>query len=268
MSKIVLVTGASSGFGKIIAEKLSDEGNIVYGTSRNPKKFPSPKKYKLLKFDITSFTETSKLIDLIISENKKIDVLVNNAGIGFTGPIEEISIKDIKKVFDTNFFGQIDLIQNVLPIMRNNNSGLIINITSIAGFHGVPFVSTYCASKASMEFLGEALNMEVKKFGIRVVNIAPGDYNTEIKLNRQDTVLSKNSPYYQTYKSLINEWALNMNNSRDPIELANLVSKIIKNKNPKIHYVIGPFLQKTSIILKKILPEKMYERLLMNHYKL
>ena len=268
MSKIVLVTGASSGFGKIIAEKLSDEGNIVYGTSRNPKKFPSPKKYKLLKFDITSFTESSKLIDLIISENKKIDVLVNNAGIGFTGPIEEISIKDIKKVFDTNFFGQIDLIQNVLPIMRNNNSGLIINITSIAGFHGVPFVSTYCASKASMEFLGEALNMEVKKFGIRVVNIAPGDYNTEIKLNRKDTVLSENSPYYKTYKSLINEWALNMNNSRDPIELANLVSKIIKNKNPKIHYVIGPFLQKISIILKKILPEKMYERLLMNHYKL
>ena len=152
--------------------------------------------------------------------------------------------------------------------MRNNNSGLIINITSIAGFHGVPFVSTYCASKASMEFLGEALNMEVKKFGIRVVNIAPGDYNTEIKLNRQDTVLSKNSPYYKTYKSLINEWALNMNNSRDPIELANLVSKIIKNKNPKIHYVIGPFLQKISIILKKVLPEKMYERLLMNHYKL
>ena len=268
MSKIVLITGASSGFGKIIAEKLSDDGFIVYGTSRNPNKYPSPNKYKLLKFDITSFKDSSKLVEIILRENKKIDILINNAGVGFSGPIEEISIEDIKKVFDTNFFGQIDLIQKVLPVMRKNNSGLIINITSIAGFHGVPFVSTYCASKASMEFLGEALNMEIKKFGIRVVNIAPGDYNTEIKVNRQDTLLSKNSPYYEVYKSLINQWSLNMNNSRNPVELANLISKIVKKKNPRIHYVLGPFLQKISITLKKILPEKIYERLLMNHYKL
>ncbi|MEE3034339.1 MAG: SDR family oxidoreductase [Bacteroidota bacterium] len=268
MSKVVLITGASSGFGKIIAEKLSDDGYIVYGTSRNPKKYPLPKKYKLLKFNITSFTDSSKLVDLIVGENKRIDVLINNAGIGFTGPVEEILIEDVKKVFDTNFFGHIDLIQNVLPVMRKNNYGLVINITSIAGYHGIPFVSTYCASKAAMEFLGEALNMEVKKYGIRVVNIAPGDYNTEIKINRQDTILSKNSPYYKVYKSLINQWILNMNNSRNPIELANLVSKVIKKKNPNIHYVIGPFLQKISIILKKILPEKIYERLLMNHYKL
>ena len=161
MSKIVLITGASSGFGKIIAEKLSDEGYTVYGTSRNPNKYPSPKKYKLLKYDITSFKESSNLVERILKE-KKIDILINNAGIGFSGPVEEISIKDVKNVFDTNFFGQIDLIQNVLPIMRKNNYGLILNITSIAGFHGIPFVSTYCASKASMEFLGEALNMEVK----------------------------------------------------------------------------------------------------------
>ena len=268
MSKIVLITGASSGFGKIIAEKLSDEGYTVYGTSRNPNKYPSPKKYKLLKYDITSFKESSNLVERILKEKKKIDILINNAGIGFSGPVEEISIKDVKNVFDTNFFGQIDLIQNVLPIMRKNNYGLILNITSIAGFHGIPFVSTYCASKASMEFLGEALNMEVKRFGIRVINIAPGDYNTEIKINRKDTLIKKNSAYYKVYKGFIDQWSISMNNSRNPVELANLVSNIIKKKNPRIHYILGPFLQKISITLKKILPEKIYERILMNHYKL
>jgi len=268
MNKVVLITGASSGFGRVIAEKLSNEGNIVYGTSRNPKKYPKPKKYKLLKFDITSFDESKNLVDKIITESKKIDVLINNAGIGFTGPIEEILIKDVKKVFDTNFFGHIDVIQSVLPIMRENKSGLIINITSIAGYNGVPFVSVYCASKASMEYLGESLNMELDKFGIRVVNIAPGDYKTEIINNRYDSEIKKESPYYDVYKTLIEQWTSSMKKSRNPVEVANLVYKIVKTKNPRIHYVIGPLLQRFSIILKKIIPEKFYQKLLMNHYKL
>lgn len=268
MNKVILITGASSGFGQVIAEKLSKSGNTVYGTSRNPEKYPEPKNYKLLKFDITSFTESKKLVKKIVSENERIDVLINNAGIGFTGPIEEILIKDIKMVFDTNYFGHIDVVQSVLPIMRKNKSGLIINITSIAGYQGIPFGSIYSASKASMEYLGEALNMELNKFRIRVVNIAPGDYKTDIIYNRNDTNLSKNSPYYNVYKECIKEWSLNMSRSRNPIEVANLVEKVIKSKNPKIHYIIGPFLQKISVFLKKILPEKIYQRLLMNHYKI
>ncbi len=268
MNKVILITGASSGFGQVIAEKLSKSGNIVYGTSRNPEKYPKPKNYKLLKFDITSFTESKKLVQKIILENKRIDVLINNAGIGFTGPVEEILIKDVKRVFDTNFFGHIDVVQSVLPIMRKNKSGLIINITSIAGYNGVPFVGIYCASKASMEYFGEALNMELDRFGIRVVNIAPGDYKTDIINNRNDTNLKKDSAYYEVYSKLIEQWNLSMSKSRNPIEVANLVEKVIKSKNPKIHYIIGPFLQKISVLLKKILPEKIYQRLLMNHYKL
>ena len=268
MNKVVLITGASSGFGRVIAKKLSKEGNIVYGTSRNPNNYSKPENYKLLKLDITSFNDSRMIVDQIFSENKKIDVLINNAGIGFTGPIEEISIKDVKKVFDTNFFGHIDVIQSVLPIMRKNKSGLIINITSIAGYQGIPFGSIYSSSKASMEHLGEALSMELNQFGIKVVNIAPGDYKTEIIYNRNDTNLKKNSPYYDVYKQCIEEWSLNMSKSRNPIEVANLVEKVIKSRNPRIHYLIGPFLQKLSVIFKKILPEKIYQKLLMSHYKL
>ena len=268
MKKVILITGASSGFGRVIAEKLSKEGNIVYGTSRNPENYPKPKKYKLLKFDITSFVESENIVKKIVNENKRIDVLINNAGIGFTGPIEEISIKDVKRVFDTNFFGHIDVVQSVLPIMRKNKSGLLINITSIAGYQGIPFGSIYSSSKASMEHLGEALSMELNQFGIKVVNIAPGDYKTEIINNRYDSNLEKNSPYYDLYRKCIEEWSLNMSKSRNPVEIANLVNKIIKSRNPRIHYIIGPFLQKFSVYLKKILPEKIYQRLLMNHYKL
>ncbi|MBN09827.1 MAG: short-chain dehydrogenase/reductase [Flavobacteriaceae bacterium] len=268
MKKVILITGASSGFGKIIAEKLSNNGNIVFGTSRNPKKYPKPNNYKLIKFDITSFDDSKLMVNSIVNQTGKIDILINNAGIGFTGPIEEISIDNVKKVFDTNFIGQIAIIQSVLPIMRSNQSGLIINITSIAGYHGLPFVGVYSASKASMEFLGESLNMELNKFGIRVVNIAPGDYKTEIINNRNDTKINQKSPYFDIYNQLIKKWNSNMNVSRDPIEVANLVQKIIKSKNPRIHYVIGSFIQRFSILLKKILPEKIYERLLMNHYKL
>jgi len=268
MNKVILITGASSGFGKVIAEKLSKSGNTVYGTSRNPEKYPKPENYELLKFDITSFKESKKLVEKIVSKNKRIDVLINNAGIGFTGPIEEILINDVKRVFDTNFFGHIDVVQSVLPIMRKNKSGLIINITSIAGYNGVPFVGIYCASKAAMEFFGEALNMELDRFGIRVVNIAPGDYKTDIINNRHDTKLKNDSAYYEVYSTLVDQWNLSMSKSRNPIEVANLVEKVIKSKNPKIHYIIGPFLQKISILLKKILPEKIYQRLLMNHYKL
>jgi len=268
MNKVILITGASSGFGRVISEKLSKAGNIVYGTSRNPENYPKPKKYKLLKFDITSFIESKKIVNNIVSENKRIDVLINNAGIGFTGPIEEISIKDIKRVFDTNFFGHIDVIQSVLPIMRKNKSGLVINITSIAGYQGIPFGSIYSSSKASMEHLGEALSMELNQFGVKVVNIAPGDYKTAIINNRHDTELKIDSPYYDVYKQCIEEWSLNMSKSRNPIEVANLVEKVIKSRNPGIHYIIGPLLQKLSVYLKKILPEKIYQRLLMNHYKL
>ena len=113
-----------------------------------------------------------------------------------------------------------------------------------------------------------SLNMELKPFGIKVVNIAPGDYKTNAIDNRNDIKINKNSPYYNSYNSLINKWDSNMKDSRDPNEISNLVFKVINTPNPKINYIIGGFLQKISIKLRKILPEKIYQKLIMNHYKL
>ncbi len=269
MKKVVLISGASTGFGRSISKLLSSNGFRVYGTSRNPKKYSNFEGLELLKYDLTSFKDSKKLVEKVLSIEGKIDVLINNAGSGFAGPIEEISIKDAKHLFDTNFFGHIDLIQATLPSMRKNKRGLIVNITSIAGYNNIPFGSIYCASKYSMECLGASLNMELKDFGIRVVNIAPGDYKTEIFDKRIKLELNTNSPYYNKYKKFTEISKYNMDtDSRDPIEVAKLTLKIIKSKNPRIHYKVGHFLQKFSISLKKILPEKLYQKLMMDHYKI
>ena len=153
--------------------------------------------------------------------------------------------------------------------MRKNKRGIIVNITSIAGYNNVPFGSIYSASKYSMECLGASLNMELKDFGIRVVNIAPGDYRTEVFNKRIKTNLNIKSPYYSRYKKFSETVKYNMDKqSRDPIEVAKLTLKIIKSENPGIHYIVGHFLQKFSISLKKILPEKLYQKLIMDHYKI
>jgi len=267
--KVVLISGASTGFGRSIAKLLSSNGFSVYGTSRNPKKYTDFEGLELLKYDLTSFKDSKNLVKKILSAEGKIDILINNAGSGFAGPIEEMSIKDAKHLFDINFFGHIDLIQAVLPSMRKNKRGIIVNITSIAGYNTVPFGSIYSASKYSMECLGASLNMELKDFGIRVVNIAPGDYRTEVFNKRIKTNLNINSPYYSRYKKFSETVKYNMDEqSRDPIEVAKLTLKIINSENPGIHYIVGHFLQKFSISLKKILPEKLYQKLIMDHYKI
>ena len=269
MKKVVLISGASTGFGRSISKLLSCNDFKVYGTSRNPKKYFDFEGLELLKYDLTTFKNSKKLVEKVLSKEGRIDILINNAGSGFAGPIEEISIKDAKKLFDTNFFGHIDLIKAALPSMRKNKRGLIINITSIAGYNNIPFGSIYCASKYSMECLGASLNMELKGFGIRVVNIAPGDYKTEIFDKGIKLELNTNSPYYENYKKFTEFSKYTMDTqSRDPVEVAKLTLKIIKSKNPGIHYKVGHFLQKFSISLKKILPEKLYQKLLMNHYKI
>ena len=232
MSKVILITGTSSGFGRTIAEKLHSEGYTVIGTSRNAEKINS--NYLTVKLDINNYDASKSEVDKIIKKHGKIDILVNNAGINITGPTETMKMDDVKRVFDTNFFSQLNLIQTVLPYMRSKKMGLIINITSIAGYLGLPFWSAYCASKASFRVIAESLNIELKKYNINVVNIAPGDYKTEISSNRVDK-LEGASPYLSEYKNVINSVNSKMKHGRDPNEVAELVSKIINEKNAKIN---------------------------------
>lgn len=262
--KVVLITGASSGIGKITAEFLTKKGYKVYGTSRTLKKDTLP--FSMLELDVNKADTIKIAIDFILEKEGRLDVLVNNAGMGITGPIEETPTGEMRKVFDTNFFGAIEVIQAVLPQMRKQKSGLIINITSIAGYMGLPFRGIYSATKGAFELVSEALRMEVKEFGIHVTNIAPGDFATNIAAGRYHTPVFEDSAYKEIYQKNLDTMDAHVSAGNNPLEMAKKIYKIMQTRHPKIHYKVGSFMQKFSIVLKRILPDKMYEKLLMNHY--
>lgn len=267
MSKVVLITGGSSGIGKSIGEFLQDRGFTVFGTSRNPEHY-SNSKFPIVALDVTKTETISKCIDTVIGKASKIDVLINNAGAGITGPIEEIPEAEMKHNFNINFFGPINVIKAVLPTMREQNSGLIINITSIAGYMGLPFRGIYSASKGALELITEAFRMELKDFNIEMTNVAPGDFATNIAAGRYHAPVLQGSPYEKKYGESLNMMDAHVDEGNDPKQMAEAVYKILNNTSPKIHYKVGAFMQKFSIVLKRILPDKIYEKLLMNHYKI
>ncbi|MCF8272727.1 MAG: SDR family oxidoreductase [Flavobacteriaceae bacterium] len=267
MSKVVLITGGSSGIGKSIGEFLSNKGYIVYGTSRHPENYKDSK-FPILPLDVKDLSSIKSAVNTIIDKEGKLDVLINNAGVGITGPIEEIPEDEIKANFETNFFGPINVIKSVLPQMRKQHDGLIINITSIAGYMGLPYRGIYSASKAALELVTEAFRMELKDFNIKMTNVAPGDFATNIAAGRYHAPLLKDSPYKIPYGNTLDLMNSHVDSGSNPDMMAKAVFKIIHTKKPKIHYKVGAFMQKFSIVLKRILPSKMYEKLLLNHYKL
>ncbi|SEB81938.1 Short-chain dehydrogenase [Tenacibaculum sp. MAR_2009_124] len=266
MSKVVFITGASSGIGKSIANYLHERNYKVYGTSRNPKNIEVP--FSMVALDVTKEETIKTAIEQVIKIEGKIDVLINNAGKGITGPIEDTPTSEMRDNFETNFFGVINVIKEVLPYMRKQHQGLIINTTSIAAYMGLPFRGIYSASKGALELITESLSMEVKAFGINVVNIAPGDFSTNIAAGRYHTPVFENSAYKEKYAENLALMDNHVNSGADPIQMAEKIQAIIENKNPRIHYKVGAFMEKFSIVLKRILPDKVYEKLLMNHYKL
>lgn len=267
MSKVVLVTGGSSGIGKSVCEFLMSKDFTVYGTSRNPQNYPNSK-FPILMLDVVDSKSILSCIEEVVSKEGKIDVLINNAGAGITGPIEEIPDIEIKRNFDTNFFGPINVIKAVLPHMRQQNSGLIINITSIAGYMGLPYRGIYSASKGALELITEAFRMEIKGFNINMTNVAPGDFATNIAAGRYHAPVLDDSPYKKPYGNTLHLMNAHVDNGQDPLFMAKAILNVINTKSPKVHYKVGEFMQKFSIVLKRILPDRVYEKLLMNHYKL
>lgn len=267
MSKVVLITGGSSGIGKSIGEFLHNKGFVVYGTSRNPEGILNSV-FPLVVLDVRDAGSIQAAVNKVIAISGKLDVVINNAGVGITGPLEEIPTSEIKNNFETNFFGPIEVMKAVLPQMRQQKSGLIINVTSIAAYMGLPYRSVYSASKGALELITEALRMEVKSFGIRITNVAPGDFATNIASGRFHAPLIKGSAYEIPYGNTLKMMDEHVDSGSNPNDMAVAVYDIIQSNNPKIHYKVGAFLQKFSIVLKRLLPDKIYEKMLMNHYKL
>ncbi len=267
MSKVVLITGGSSGIGKITGIYLQSKGYKVYGSSRNPEKI-TDSSFPLLAIDVRNSESIHQAVREIIDREGRIDVLINNAGVGITGPLEEIPLEEIQNNFHINVFGPIEMMKAVLPYMREQNSGLIINVTSIAGYMGLPFRGVYSASKGALELLTESIRMELKPFNIHVSNVAPGDFATDIATRRFHAPVIENSPYEKVYGQQLATIDEHVDEGSDPLEMAKAIHMIIQTEKPKIHYKVGAFMQKFSIFLKRILPDTVYEKILMNHYKL
>lgn len=265
--KIILITGASSGIGKAIGEYLYHKGFTVYGTSRNPERITNSL-FPLFALDVRDEKSIREAVDKVMRISGRIDVLINNAGVGITGPLEEIPADEIRNNFETNLFGPIAVMKAVLPNMRSRKSGLIINITSIAGYMGLPYRSIYSASKGALELITEALRMEVRPFNIHITNVAPGDFATNIAAGRYHAPLNPASDYAKTYERILAEMNTHVDSGSNPDEMGEAIYKIITTSEPRIHYKVGAVMQKFSIVLKRVLPDKVYEKMLMKHYKL
>jgi short-subunit dehydrogenase len=274
-NSVVLVTGASSGIGKAIAERLANLGCKVYGTSRNAENgkivFSGSESVngskgfvKLIRLDVCDKTSVEEAVQYVLDTEGRIDILVNNAGFGASGPIEETSAEEAYSQFNTNFFGMHRMCRKVLPVMRNQGKGLIINIGSVAGLFAIPYQSMYSASKYAMEAYTEALRMEVKDFGIRAVVIEPGDTKTGFTENRYFSQESKESVYKKS-KASIEKMMKDEINGGSPEEIAKVVEKLLYKRNPPVRVTVG-LIYKIFVFLKRILPSRLVEYILEKMY--
>ncbi len=266
--EVVFITGGSSGIGKAIGTYLHGKGFRVYGTTRKLSNYPDFDPFTLLEMDVNNGDQIEAAIQKVINQEGQLDVLINNAGVGITGPVEETPHVEMLKAFETNFHGPIRMMKAVLPQMREQGHGLIINITSIAGYMGLPFRGVYSASKGALEIITEAMRMETREFGITITNLAPGDFATNIASGRYHAPVLENSPYRSSYGNSLELMNTHVESGQDPVLVAKKTYRIIRSNSPKVHYRVGTPLQKLSVVLKKILPDKVYERMLRKHYKL
>lgn len=262
--KVVLVTGGSSGLGKAICQRLAATGHTVTGTGRAPNEAPNG--WVLIAMDVTDDASVQKAVDTVIARHSRIDVLVNNAGTGIQGAVEDIGDALAKRLFEANVFGLHRVCRAVLPHMRAQKSGLIINISSIAANFGLPYRAFYSASKAAVDRYGEALSIEVKPFGIQVVTVQPGEFNTNIP-NARLRPDSISEPYRKGYERAMAILGGSLHYSRDPDELAVVVARIIASPRPRSVYRVAQGVQKLSVLLKKVLPGRAFERMVGKHFE-
>jgi NAD(P)-dependent dehydrogenase (short-subunit alcohol dehydrogenase family) len=182
-SRVVLVTGVSSGIGRATAERFAKQGCVVFGTVRNVQKAQAVPGVDLIEMDVRDETSVQRAVQSVLAKAKRIDVLVNNAGGTMLGSVEETSVTEAQALFDTNVFGALRTTQAVLPHMREQRSGRIINVSSVLGFLPAPYMGLYSASKHAIEGLSESLDHEVRNFGVRVVLVEPSYTKTHLDLN-------------------------------------------------------------------------------------
>ena len=263
---IVFITGVSSGFGLETARLLAQEGHTVYGTVRREVE-PLPQVH-YLHVDVRDRDAVMNAVAQVIEKEGRIDVLVNNAGMGIGGPLEFATEEEIRLQMDTNFMGLVHCVDAVLPHMRRQGGGKIIALSSIGGLMGLPFQGFYSASKFAIEGYCEALRLETQQQGVKVVVLRPGDFSTGFTGSRKKVVDEAALQAYPLYREAIEKVEHDENGGLKPVVLAQKISRIINMQHPRNGYVVASFEQKLSVWIKRILPAKWFDRILGSYYKL
>jgi len=263
--RVVLVTGASSGFGLETAALLSQRGFRVFGTSRKPAGQPSDLGYDLVRLDVDSNESVNSCVKALLEKTGRLDVLVNNAGFVLTGGIEETSVEEAKAQFETNFFGAVRMVRACLPAMRKQGSGQIINISSIAAEIPIPFEGYYAAAKAALIAYSQALRHEVMSLGLKVSVVEPGFFHTKLAETRRSS--ENRIDVYDQMRTRAGE-ALERDvvNGGDPRLVAEKIMRIVETKSPRLEYLVGKSGRYKA--LKLLLPESMFERGIRRRYNL
>jgi len=275
--KISLITGASSGFGLLTSVELAKAKFKVIATMRDlNRRGPLDQaasaqglagQIDIRQLDVTHFDSIPPFIQSVFGDYGRIDVLINNAGFAVAGFAEDVTLEELRLQFETNFFGAVAMTKAILPVMRRQRAGHIIQISSIAGVHGSYSVSSYSASKHALEGWSESLRMEVNPLGIKVVLIEPGSFQTDIWT--RGAVMGKeavkdSSPNFQ--RSLRMREFVQKIPKADPIEVARVIVRVAQNPNPKMRYLVGRD-AKTQLVMKRLLPWKRYEKVIQKFLK-
>ncbi len=250
--KVIFVTGTTSGFGLSMAERLASEGHTVIGTSRNPEKMkPS---FELLRLDVTSEASVKRCVSELLAHHPVIDVVVNNAGVAVTGAIEETPLEDARMQFETNFWGPIRVLKEILPALRRQRRGHIINISSLAGLIGIPYQGFYTASKHALEGYSKSLKAEVEPFNIKVTLIEPGFFRTN--LQNSSHLAKERVPDYDGIRPKVLAAIRESVDNAPPAEIvAAVISRVVNTNKPRFKYRVGnqaKFLPILDFFLPKI----------------
>lgn|SRR5579872_870315 len=275
--KIVVITGTSSGFGLLTAVEFARSGFRVVATMRDLNRRKEldaavaaagmTAKVDLRALDVTQFETIPDFVEGAVRDYGRIDVLVNNAGFAVAGFVEDVKLDELRLQFETNFFGAVAMTKAVLPVMRRQQSGHIIQISSIGGMQGTLSLSSYSASKHALEGWSESLRLEVNALGIKVVLVEPGAFETGIwtrGARMAEEAVKHSSPNYQ--RSLRMRSAVKKLQKADPIAVATMIVMIAQNPRPKLRYLVGRD-AKVQLALKRLLPWKSYERMIASFLK-
>ncbi|NTU78616.1 MAG: SDR family NAD(P)-dependent oxidoreductase [Chloroflexales bacterium] len=254
---VVLLTGASAGLGRATAELLAANGFRVFGTSRTPQPDPS-RPYVMLPLDVRSDESVQACIQRLLAQAGRIDVLINNAGFGLTGALEEASLDQVKGLFETNFFGAVRMVNAVLPTMRRQHGGSIVNISSIAGIAASPFLGFYSASKHALEGYSEALRHEVKAFNIRVALIEPGFFPSDFVQATQgpDRTIAEYAAPGRRASAVIDHAVAT---GADPHDIARLILGVLRSRAPRLRHLVGAD-ARLFALARRLEPEPLFEQ--------